>query len=156
NPWKELTEEELVKATGRTFRLPAEAQNVHYSYMESEGIVEAVFEWEALDFTVRRKQESGFEDISGMYYDWVIQNDVKIGTFVGKEFTAFSEQKTVKVCMWYDTEEELMYSLSVMAADLNGFDIRALAERLSGLDSGEESTTEQGEETEIVAESGIQ
>ena len=136
NPWRDMTEEEMIQVTGAEFRLPSGAQNVHYRYMESEKLAEAVFEWTDLVFTARKQPESGYEDISGMYYDWVLEDDIKIGVSSGKNCVAIAEGNKVNVCSWYDAEEGMMYSLSVIAADLDGFDITALAGEMAGVAEG--------------------
>lgn len=132
NPWKEMTEEEAQKTDVGAFRLPAEAKNVLYRYLEEEHMMEVQFEWKAYSFTARKQSESGLEDISGMFYDWVIQDDVTVGSFRGQVKTAYPEQQTVSVCLWYQDEEQKVYSLSVSGSDLSDIDIRALAEEMCG------------------------
>ncbi len=52
------------------------------------------------------------------------------GHMPGKTYRAINETGYVDMITWYDIEIGIAYSLSVAAADLDGFDIQAVAEQM--------------------------
>ena len=70
-------------------------------------------------------------DISGMYFDWTNEEQIRVHLCSGS--IAQAESGTgdkVERCLWYDETAEIMYSLSVVGADLNGLDLSAIAEQI--------------------------
>lgn len=132
NPWTEASAEELVQTTGISFDLPEGAENIVYSYMYdgNEPLAQAVFTYEGLTYCARMKSAVEFEDISGLYYNWIAQDDCTIGSCPGKAFRYIGDEGYVDSCLWYDVVPGMMYSVSTAAPDLDGFDIIAIADML--------------------------
>ncbi len=144
NPWADSTEEEANSVAPNLFRAPEGATNLKWSIANKDAdgtdgnwpMVQLTFDLDGNSFTAR-EQVSGdnFEDISGMYYDWTVQDDVTLanwggGNMTGKAYRYVGEDKYVDVINWYDVEIGISYSLSTEAKDLDGFDIQAIAEAM--------------------------
>ena len=135
NPWEDMTAEELKEASGLSFGVPEGAENIIYRYMPGEGLAEMQFSWAGGEYCARIQpmalKENELYDISGMYYDWTYEEDVKVGTCFGSLSQAQQHEGAwVERCLWYDADAGLMYSLSVTAADVDGLDLTALAEQV--------------------------
>ncbi len=148
NPWRDCTEEEANAACFRLFKAPEGASNIKWSIME-EGADESGFpgplvqlnfdmvdEYSTRSFTARAKQSTDEnEDISGMNYEWDVTDDVTLanwgmGNMQGKCYRALTGTETADLITWFDVEVGISYSLSVVADDLDGFDIQAIAEAM--------------------------
>lgn len=130
NPWVETTAEGLMESQGVEFGIPEGATNVVYRMMEEPQMAEMDFTWEDLDYTARIAPTDGFEDISGLYYEWIDEMECTVDRCEGVVRRAMDEEMTVDVCLWYDVATGLMYSVSTAAPDLDGFDIQAAADQL--------------------------
>ena len=138
NPWREITEAEARKIYSPSFSIPAGAENVSWSVMDSESgaLVELSFTLNGDSFTAReQKTDNRTEDISGMYYNWSQQTDITLanwsdGQMKGKYYRYIGEEEWADLCTWYDKEKGISYSLSVVSKDLDGFDLQAVAETL--------------------------
>jgi phosphatidylethanolamine-binding protein (PEBP) family uncharacterized protein len=106
---------------------------------ESSGIgslVQAEFTLDEMEFTARAQYGVDEDtDISGMYYEWTATDDVTLanwgdGNMKGKVYRYVGDGEMADLCTWYDVEIGIAYSLSVTAADLDGFDIQAVAESM--------------------------
>ena len=120
----------IMEKLGFEFKVPKDAKNVKYSII-SDKIAQMDFTLDGMDFTARIGQEEGPEimsDISGMYYKWDTEEDCKVAHCAGKVMRAIADGKTHDVCIWHDVVPGLVYSVSVSAPDLDGFDITAIAE----------------------------
>lgn len=147
NPWVEATEAEANEACMRLFKLPDGAADVSWR-INSTGVgesgfpgplVEAQFtlpEYNDLEFCARAKMCSDdTEDISGLYYDWSVEDDVTLanwgmGNMQGKAYGYRDDDISVQLITWFDVEIGISYSLSTSAPDLDGFDIQAIAESM--------------------------
>ncbi|MBP3736790.1 MAG: hypothetical protein J6I56_07195 [Lachnospiraceae bacterium] len=134
NPWKEITAEEAAAACGNLFAVPEGAENAVWSIMEGENpLVQLAYELNGKSFTARAQENvAAGEDISGMFYEWKSAEDATV-TVSGKEFPAKiciapGEKETAELITWYDEETKTSYSLSTVAEDVEGFDIKAVAE----------------------------
>ncbi len=148
NPWRDCTEDEANLACFRLFKAPDNATNVKWSIMEEGAdesgfpgpLVQLTFDivdtYSTLSFTARAKQGADEnEDISGMNYDWDVTDDATLagwgmGNMKGKCYRALTDTETVDLITWYDVEIGIAYSLSVVADDLDGFDIQGIAEAM--------------------------
>ncbi len=154
NPWSDITEAEARALYPDTFVVPAGAKNVFWSRLDASAdpdgtagpLVQLVFDLDGNSFTAR-EQRTGSKntDISGMYYTWTVQEDTELQTGTGSKipctmYRYSGEDETADLCAWYDEESGISRSVSVSAEDLDGFDIRAVAEALiaRGLPSVEE------------------
>lgn len=140
NPWREVSQEEAQGACIRSFNVPEGAENVVWSIMDSDvdeadvrgALVQVAFDLNGMHFTAREQVTGDTEvDTSGMYYQWTTQDvDSMSSWFEGmtcKLFRFVGDGESVDLCTWYDIETGVSYSLSTTAADLDGFDIVAIA-----------------------------
>ncbi len=139
NPWRDITEEEAKNGSVRLFTIPEGAENVTWSMMESKGdeapLIQATFTLDGKEFTARTQYgASEFADISGMNYEWSSKDEGKLATWGGgnmdAKFYRYNGDECADLCTWYDIEIGIAYSLSTVASDLEGFDIRAVAEAM--------------------------
>ncbi|MCR4763261.1 MAG: hypothetical protein K5696_07005 [Lachnospiraceae bacterium] len=144
NPWRECTEEEAYQYGPNGFSAPEGAKNVHWSLMEVADnktlpgtMVQMTFDLDGTAFTAREQPVAGGEivDISGMYYDWTVTDEGTLANWGGgqmpfKSSRYIGEDGYVDVILWFDIETGYAYSLSAQAADLDGFDIQAVAEQI--------------------------
>ncbi len=71
NPWKyDVSEQDVENLTGRAFTVPEGASEVAYGIMEQGKLGEMNFKLDGKSFCARMKPSEGFEDISGLYYEW--------------------------------------------------------------------------------------
>ena len=148
NPWKEITEDEAAALVPNSFSAPEGATNVVWRAMgdmdpssfEVPGpVIELDFDLNDMSFTAR-EQITGDDnqDISGMFYDWTVKNDITLAIYDAEEGellskTALKLGKTAKVHIKVDsgmsrigfqcTEsdvEEAMKLLSMDGLDVEG------------------------------------
>ena len=127
NPWREINPEDMSKEIGFTLVVPEGATDVVCSIMDSEGLGQLSFKLDNQEYTARIKSVSSFEDISGMYYDWTNEEDIKINWCEGKEYRYIGENEQAALCMWCDIVPGVMYSVSATGSDLNGLDLTVIA-----------------------------
>ena len=127
NPWSQTTAQGLMDALGLQLGLPDGATNVAWQMMEAEQMGQVTFTWQGEDYTARIAPADVFEDISGLYYEWEAEDKCEVGRCKGVVRRAHDGENTVDVCLWYDDPTGLMYAVSVIGADLDGFDITAAA-----------------------------
>ena len=145
NPWVEITEEEANEACARLFKAPEGATNVGWSICKDLGnpeqgigpLVQLDFTLDDMPFTARAQQGASEDaDIAGNYVEWTVgPEDTTLanwgeGNMTGKTYRSINESGYVDMITWYDIEIGISYSLSVAAADLDGFDIQAVAEQM--------------------------
>ena len=130
NPWEETTAEELAQFPGVAFGVPEGAEDIEYRLLREDALAEMQFTWYDLRYCARIKPAAGFEDISGLYYDWTHEMPCQVSWCEGVDRRYIGEDETVDVSLWYDAVSGLMYSVSTSAPDLDGFDIGAAADRL--------------------------
>ena len=135
NPWTETDPDGLMQTLGLQFDVPEGAENIVYRMLTEEKLAEMQFTLNDMPFTARIKPAGvELEDISGLNYDWAYVEQAK------REFArhwyreehrkALDDGKTVEVFLWLDIVPGLTCSLSTEAADLNDFDISAVAEQV--------------------------
>ncbi len=145
NPWHGCTALEAKIACPRLFKAPDGAVVNGWMMMDVEAdengipgpLIELDFRMDGVDFTARAQYGAAMDaDISGLYYDWDVTDDVTLanwgmGFMEGKTSRHIEDNGwTVDLCTWYDVEIGIAYSLSAEAADLDGFDIQAIAEMM--------------------------
>lgn len=131
NPWTETTAEAIAANPGVEFGIPEGAENVSYFLLEDEQLAEMRFTWYGMDYVARIKPAAEYEDISGMFYEkWDTEMECEIGGCPGREARVKDGENTVNVCLWFDVVPGIMYSISVVAPDLDGFDITAAAQQV--------------------------
>ena len=145
NPWTEITEEEADRLVARLFKAPEGAEDVIWFKCEELGdksknlspLVQLSFTLNGLPFTARAQQGAPEDaDIAGLYVDWTVgPEDATLanwgqGKMAGKTYRSMNDTGYVDLITWYDVEIGIAYSLSTAAADLDGFDIQAIAEQM--------------------------
>ena len=144
NPWRDVTEAEAQTLCPKSLRVPMGAKNAIWSAMESAAdasgvpgaLVQLSFELNGLSFTARQQRTDDKDaDLSGMFYNWTVQEDSTLrtptgGTIPCKTFRYLGEDENADLCTWYDAEAGVAYSLGVAAKDLDGFDLRAVADAM--------------------------
>ena len=75
-------------------------------------------------------------DASGMYYSWTAEREAQMknwadGSMTAQLYRAAGEKEYADLCTWYNVETGVSYSLGVTAADLDGFDILAVADAMA-------------------------
>ena len=134
NPWEDMTAEQLEAASGLRFTLPQDAENPAWRYMRSENLAEMWFTMNDGEYCARIQPmapvEGEMTDISGMYYTWENEEKVRIGDCDGTIAQARDGDGWVERCLWYDAAKGLQYSLTVIAADVDGLDLTAVAEQI--------------------------
>ncbi|MCR5580935.1 MAG: hypothetical protein K6F66_05050 [Pseudobutyrivibrio sp.] len=139
NPWRDITEEEAVELVPNCFKAPDGATNIAWSVMESEEnpLVQLCFDWNDNTYTAREQVTADESvDISGMNYEWTAEDEGTLtnwanGTMDCKFYRYIGEDEYVDVCNWYDADNSALYSLSVVAGNLDGFDIQAAVEQMN-------------------------
>lgn len=145
NPWVVITEDQAKEQCVRLFKAPDGAKVREWSMCEDLGdpdryigpLVQLSFELDGLEFTARAQQGAAEDtDIAGNYVEWTVgPQDVTLanwggGHMEGKTYRSINDTGYVDQITWYDIEIGISYSLSVAAADLDGFDIQAIAEQM--------------------------
>lgn len=125
NPWVETTAEGLMDLLGLQLGVPEGATDVSWRMLDSRQMGELEFSWYGETYTARVAPAEAFEDISGMYFEWEIEDDCTVDRCAGKCYRTHDGDMTVDLCLWYDDLTGLMYSISVSDTDLDGFDILA-------------------------------
>ena len=129
NPWTDMTEEELKAASGLSFAVPEDAENVEYRWLASGNLAEMRFTLDSDEFCARVQPADEFMNISGIYFYWDNEETVTVGHCEGTIGMAQAgSEDWVELCQWYDAAPGLMYSLSVYTTDPDGLDLTAVAE----------------------------
>ena len=130
NPWLLTDEQSIADVVGVPFGVPEGAEDVIYFILVPDGLAEMQFVWNDMEYTARMKKASEFEDISGMYFDWGGDDPCLVKGCEGVTRRAYDEGETVDLCLWYDANAGIMYSISTSSLDLDGFDVLAAAEQV--------------------------
>ncbi len=145
NPWVTVSEDEAKEACMRLFKAPEGAEDQEWSVCADLGdpekgvgpLVQLNFALDNMNFNARAQQGAAEDaDIAGNYVDWTVgPDDVTLanwggGNMTGKTYRAVTDTGYIDMITWYDVEVGIAYSLSVAAADLEGFDIQAIAEQM--------------------------
>lgn len=136
NPWETVTADQLRQLSGMYFNVPGDAEKVAYRWFANEKLAEVEFVWMNGEYIFRSlpvAPDNGvLRDISGMYFDWAHEESVSIAGNPGTIGIAQSETGSwVERCVWYDSAMGLTYSLSVVADDVDGLDLAAVAEQIT-------------------------
>lgn len=145
NPWVEITEDEAKELCYGLFKAPEGAQVISWMKCEDLGdpdkgigpMIQLDFTLDNNTFTARAQQGASEDtDIAGNYVEWTVgPEDCTLanwggGNMPGKTYRSINDAGYVDQITWYDIEVGVSYSLSVAAADLDGFDIQAVAEQM--------------------------
>ena len=145
NPWVDITEDVAKETCARLFKAPEGAEIQGWSMCEALGdpdknigpLIQLAYSLDGKNFNARAQYGAAEDtDIAGNYFDWTVgPEDVTLanwgeGHMQGKTYRHIGETGYVDQITWYDIEVGISYSLSVAAADLDGFDIQAIAEQM--------------------------
>ena len=135
DPWQVMTADELQKAIGIMFHAPDDAEKVAYRWYAADQLAEMQFFRKGGDYTFRAQPVAldlgEMPDISGLYFNWDHQESETVAGFNGLISQAKSGTgDTVERVLWYDNTTGVMHSLSVVAADVDGLDLAAVAEHI--------------------------
>lgn len=128
NPWVETDENGFIRELGLSMDVPEGAEDVIYRMLPETGLGEIQFTLYGMHFNARIKATAFFEDISGMFHHWEQVDLVEIKNRQGVVLQAKDGEDTVELCTWVDIVPGISYAVSVKAADLDGFDITAVAD----------------------------
>lgn len=142
NPWTEVTKEDVEKGLGTEIVLPHDAKNVIFRFNSSIELYEILFDYDVLSFTYRIKKSAETEDISGLYYDWTNSYEETVEGYEAKIYRALTEDDAIELITWFDSKEDISYSLSTFVGDLDGFHIEDVVKQLINKDSEDLSTEE--------------
>ena len=133
NPWEDMTAEQLSAASNLSFGVPEGAENVIYRYLRSENLAEMQFTIDSDEFCARIQPADEPMNISGMYFEWENEEEVTVGHCPGTlGLSQTGSEDWAELCLWYDADQKLQYSLSVYTTDPDGLDLTALAEQVCG------------------------
>ena len=151
NQWVEITEEEAKTYCSRLFKAPDGAKVLSWSMLEgSEAdsfvgspLIQLDFEMEEPDLIFTARAQQGVpedKDIAGLFTEWDETEDVTLANWgmdrmQGTVSRETNESGMIDLCSWYDVEIGILYTLSTAAADLEGFDIQAVAEAMYNADN---------------------
>lgn len=167
NPWVDITEEEANEKCLRLFKAPEGATVQGWSMCEDLGdpdkgigpLIQLSFELDGNNYTARAQQGAAEDaDIAGNYVEWTVgPEEVTLanwggGNMKGKTYRSINNAGYLDMITWYDEEIGIAYSLSVGAADLDGFDIQAIAEQMY---AGENEVFGEGPTDFVQEQSGI-
>lgn len=148
NPWKETTSDELYQVYGYQFAIPNDAEDIVYLINDELQMAEMRFYLDSASLTARVSAMDP-EDISGVYYDhWDAEERCRIDVCEGLARRVFDGDRTIDVCLWYDAEKGMTWSVVAEADDLDGFDITAVAEQLYMVEEPSSESREDREEDE--------
>ncbi len=165
NPWRDgITDAEAATYAPALLTLPAGAADVIWRVMDEGGavqpgdkpgaLVEAQFTMDGVSYCARTQYGSA-DDISGMYYEWTVEDDIaspkwQDAGLSGKFYRYSGDGETVDLITWYDEAAETQYALSAtMNSDGDGFDIQAIAEEM--IWGGEDAKADEGTDMGLPA-----
>ncbi len=144
--WVDITEDEAKELVARLFQAPEGAEVLEWMKCEALAdeensvgpMVQLDFELDDMMFTARAQMGAAEDaDIAGLFVDeWTVgPEDVTLanwgeGNMQGKMYRLANESGYVDLITWYDVEIGISYCLTVSGADLDGFDIQAVAEQM--------------------------
>ena len=140
NPWRVISEEEVLNFFTRPFAVPEGAENVEWSVMESPDVnplLQLSFDLDGQHYTARMQATDDAEaDISGMNYAWADEMERSLHNWAEGQLTAKcfrfvgGNEYDAELCTWFDPATGFSYAVGVRSEDLDGFDLLAMAEQM--------------------------
>ena len=134
NPWENMPVDQLQQLIGVPINIPEGAEKPVFRWYAAEKMAEMQFFWVNGDFCFRAQPvapRGELIDISGMYFTWKDEENISVGGCTGTIAQVQSETGDwVQRCLWYDNAAGVSYSLTVVAPDVDGLDLAALAEQI--------------------------
>lgn len=132
----ECTAEEVFDMIQHNLKTPEDASDIHWSLMNDSKhpdhpLAQVMFDYDGLTFTAKI-QTLGDENacLSDLDYTWDYESEMTLSNWNGMKGMsyAYSGDEKIQLCTWYDPETGNNYSLSVVASDLDGFDLQGVVE----------------------------
>lgn len=117
NPWKKTDADSILNTLGLRFAVPDNAENVVYFTMESASLAEMRFMLDGVPCIARIAPAEGFEDISGLHFNWLEETECDFNALRAVVKTAQDAKSTYSLCLWYDAVPGLMYSVSAISPE---------------------------------------
>ena len=136
NPWQDLTAEQLAEASGLRFGSLEDAENVIYRYLPDEGLAEMQLSRNGDEYCVRARKcalsaaDEELIDISGMYFDWQEEEQFGFGKCYGVISRVQDNDTWIERVLWYDPDQQIVYSLAVYTAEPGSLDLAGVAEKI--------------------------
>ncbi len=128
-PPEEVTKEDIAARFGFRFEVPEGATDVTFTVIDDK-IAEMNFVRNNVYYSYSMKKTDEFENISGVFLDWTVEDDCRVKGIPATAKRRRDDDWTVDLCLWHDETVGVMYALSAESADLDGFDVIAIAEEL--------------------------
>ena len=127
NPWiHDLTAEEVKERTGCEFIVPKGAYDVVFGVNENDRLAEMNFTMDDVRYCARMKKTEGYEDISGLFYEWDAEGVDKVGEIMAD--VRLNTPENISNVIWFDNG--MMYSLYTDGADKEGLEAVKMANRV--------------------------
>ena len=165
NPWVDITEEEAKELIPRLFKAPEGAEVLGWMKCEDLAdpdkgmgpVVQLSFILDDRSYTARAQMGAGEDtDLGGNYVEWTYGPEdctlTNWGGATGKMYRSVNDSGYVDEFTWRDIEIGTMYSLSIAAENLDGFDIQAIVEAM--YDPANEPMGDYGPEDFLQEQSG--
>ncbi|MBQ5999619.1 MAG: hypothetical protein IJL70_09150 [Treponema sp.] len=112
NPMAVSSSEECLDVIGKTFAVPADADDVSW-FSISGSLYQLSFNWRGIACTARMEKTSCAEDISGIYYSWERITKENAGPYPGEtKYVTVEDGNILAVCNFYD-DDGISCSLSM-------------------------------------------
>ncbi len=134
NPVVEVDETDFKVFFSQPFTIPDGMKDVRYAIINNN-LGEISFAEDNVKYTLRLQKSDSLIDISGLYYTWTADEKDKLGSYEATFSRYIGQGETVDRFAWYNTEFKTTYCLIAQGADLDGFDIKAIAEQVAGIGS---------------------
>ncbi len=112
NPMVEASADEIKEKIGVEFKIPEKASGPDY-YIVAGEMAQADFSLDGNLYTLRAKKSDILDDISGMYYEWDINEVCDINGNGGEIHIVNNENEKASSVIWYDPAAGMTYSVSV-------------------------------------------
>lgn len=132
NPVKRVDESEFKVSFSQPFMIPEGMKNVRYAIID-KNLGEINFSDDNNEYTLRLQKTDSLTDISGLYYTWNADEKDTLGSFEATNSRYIGQGETIDRFAWYNPEFKTTYCLIAKGSDLNGFDIKAIAEQIAGV-----------------------
>lgn len=131
NPWIDTTQEDLEARTGMHLRVPEGATDVLWRVLTTAGLAELRFTLDGVSYTARALPAEFERDISGMYYNWITEEECRIAGLEGLMQITWLPGEKVVLCQWYDEAAAVMFSLASTGDNHRHEVVLAVAEAVS-------------------------
>ena len=115
--------------------MPEGAENVIYRYLQANNLAEMQFTIGTDEYCARmmpvQLANDELMDISGMYYEWEQESQISVGPYHGTiDQARAADGIWAAVCLWYNYDQGIMYSISVSTTNPDGLNLTAVAEQV--------------------------